>query len=290
MSIIVLENAAWGAFNPSGPKAPATFHCYRNYPALFNYTGPGIKQPISGSYLLVCLYHVKNAKLWRMQRKIVEIKNAFIIVLFLFILSGCATQQAKYLKAHENRDKYQRIDNILSSSNKAIKPYPLFKYKFAIVENDTPNAWVNSQQGIMVVSTGLLSMFDDDELALIFLHENAHIKYNHSAKNALLSDVTSAAFSIGSLFLPGVGYANLLVNPLVTSGYSRSQELEADRDVVKQCYLLLLSPNRYITTLEKMKRYAVSKGNSADTTGLFDTHPNLQNRIDEIRKMTGPMP
>lgn len=217
-------------------------------------------------------------------------KNVLILFLFLFILSGCATRQAKYIKAQEDPAKYQRVNNILSSSNKAIKPYPLFKYRFAIVENDTPNAWVNSQQGIMVVSTGLLSMFDDDELALIFLHENAHIKYNHSAKNALLSDVTSAAFSIGSLFLPGVGYANLLVNPLVTSGYSRSQELEADRDVVKQCYLLMLSPDRYITALEKMKRYAVSKGDSADTTGLFDTHPNLQNRIDEIRKMTGPMP
>lgn len=221
---------------------------------------------------------------------VMRFERKLIIFLVLLFLTGCATQQAKYLKVDENRGKYMRVDRILSGSRKVIHPYPIYRYQFAILESATPNAWVNSQQGILVVTTGLLSMCDDNELTLILLHENAHINYSHAAKNKLLSDVTSAAFSIGGLFLPGVGYANLLVNPLVTSGYSRSQELEADKEVVDQCHLLGLNPDHYVSALEKMKQYAASKGDNADSTGLFDTHPNLQYRIDTINRITGKQP
>lgn len=182
---------------------------------------------------------------------------------------------------------YQRIDHLLARSRAVINPYPIYRFQFGVVRDKAPNAWVNSQQGVLVVTTGLLSMCDDNELSLILLHENAHIKYDHAAKNALLSDVTSAAFSIGGLFFPGVGYGNLLVNPLVTSGYSRAQELEADRDVVNQCYLMGLNPDHYVSVLEKMKQYAALKDRTSDATGLFDTHPNLQYRIDAINRMTG---
>jgi Zn-dependent protease with chaperone function len=156
-----------------------------------------------------------------------------------------------------------------------IDPYPIYRFQFAIVDDATPNAWVNTKKGLFVVTTGLLQMCDDNELALIFLHENAHVKYDHAAKNSLLSDATSAAFTIAGLFLPGVGYGNLIVNPLVTSGYSRSQELEADKDVIDQCHLLRLTPDHYVSALTKLKQYAASKGESSDSTGLFDTHPNL---------------
>ena len=209
-----------------------------------------------------------------------------IVVLCCILFWGCASQQTKYLKPRENPEMYQRVDRILADSRKAINPYPVYRFQFAVVEDKTPNAWVNTQKGILVVTTGLLSMCDDNELALVFLHENAHIKYDHAAKNSLLSDVTSAAFTIGGLFVPGVGYGNLIVNPLVTRGYSRSQELEADKDVVDQCHLLHLTPDNYVSALEKMKQYAASKGNGSSSTGLFDTHPNLQYRIDTINRVT----
>ena len=212
-----------------------------------------------------------------------------MIFLFFFMafLSGCAAQKVEYVKQQANPEMYRRVDQVLQRSRAVINPYPIYRFQFAVVKDKTPNAWVNSQKGILVVTTGLLSMCDDNELSLILLHENAHIKYDHAAKNALLSDVTSAAFTIGGLFLPGVGYGNLLVNPLVTSGYSRSQELEADRDVINQAYLMGLNPDHYISALEKMKQYAAAKGEGSDATGLFDTHPNLQYRIDTINRTTG---
>jgi Zn-dependent protease with chaperone function len=213
--------------------------------------------------------------------------RALMVVLCLFLLCGCAGQKVKYVKARENPEMYQRVDRVLTDSRRVINPYPIYRFQFAVVEDKIPNAWVNTKKGILVVTTGLLQMCDDNELALIFLHENAHIKYDHAAKNALLSDATSAAFTIAGLFLPGVGYGNLIVNPLVTSGYSRSQELEADKDVIDQCHFLRLNPDHYVSALEKMKQYAASKGKDSDSTGLFDTHPNLQYRIDTINKMTG---
>jgi Zn-dependent protease with chaperone function len=210
-----------------------------------------------------------------------------IILVILILLAGCAGQKVTYVKARENPDAYRRVDRILVNSRSVINPYPIYRFQFAVVEDKIPNAWVNTGKGILVVTTGLLQMCDDNELALIFLHENAHVKYNHAAKNSLLSDATSAAFTIGGLFLPGVGYGNLIVNPLITRGYSRSQELEADKDVVDQCNLLRLTPDHYISALEKMRQYAASKGEGSDSTGLFDTHPNLQYRIDTINTLTG---
>lgn len=213
----------------------------------------------------------------------------WLIISFLVLsVYACATsRQTRYVDPHNNPELYGRIDGILSTSRLVAGNYPIYRFQFAIIKEKNPNAWVNTQKRILVVTTGLLAMFDDNELALILLHENAHVKYDHAAKNALLSDVTSAAFTIGGLFVPGVGYGNLLVNPLVTSGYSRSQELEADRDVINQCYLLKLTPEHYVIALEKMKQYAASAGETAASTGLFDTHPNLQYRIDTIRRTTG---
>ena len=184
-----------------------------------------------------------------------------VVFLFFFMafLSGCATQKVEYVKQQANPEMYQRVDQVIQRSRAVINSYPIYRFQFAVVKDKTPNAWVNSQKGILVVTTGLLAMCDDNELSLILLHENAHVKYDHAAKNALLSDVTSAAFTIGGLFLPGVGYGNLLVNPLVTSGYSRSQELEADRDVINKAYLMGLNPGHYISALEKMKQYAAAK-------------------------------
>ncbi|MDD3846785.1 MAG: M48 family metalloprotease [Syntrophorhabdaceae bacterium] len=216
-----------------------------------------------------------------------EARHILIAGLFLLVLTGCAGQQVKYVKVRENPDMHQRVERILTESRSVVSPYSIYRFQFAIVEDKTPNAWVNTQKGLFVVTTGLLRMCDDNELALVFLHENAHIKYNHAAKNSLLSDATSAAFTIGGFFLPGVGYGNLIVNPLVTKGYSRSQELEADKDVIDQCHLLRLTPDHYVSALEKMKQYATSKGDSSDSTGLFDSHPNLQYRIDTINTITG---
>ncbi len=223
----------------------------------------------------------------RSRNRMAVYTRVLTVLLCLLVLCGCAGQKVKYLKSRENPEMYQRVNRILTDSRGVIDPYPIYRFRFAIVEDKAPNAWVNTQKGVFVVTTGLLRMCDDNELALIFLHENAHIKYDHAAKNSLLSDATSAAFTIAGLFLPGVGYGNLIVNPLITSGYSRSQELEADKDVVDQCHLLRLTPDNYVSALEKMKQYAASKGENSDSTGLFDTHPNLQYRIDTINKMTG---
>ena len=212
---------------------------------------------------------------------------AAALFVLVILLSGCTAQKVQHADQQVDPGMYQRVDGILSRSRAAVNPYPIYSFQFAVIKDKTPNAWVNSQKGVLVVTTGLLTMLDDNELSLILLHENAHIKYEHAAKNALLSEVTSAAFTIGGLFLPGVGYGNLLANPLITSGYSRSQELEADRDVVNQCYLMGLNPDHYVAALEKMRQYAATEGKAPDTTGLFDTHPNLQYRIDAINQTTG---
>jgi len=84
-------------------------------------------------------------------------KGLLIVILLLFLVSGlgCAAQKTKYVKPRENPDMYQRVDRILTDSRKVINPYPIYRFQFTILEDKTPNAWVNTQKGILVVTTGL---------------------------------------------------------------------------------------------------------------------------------------
>jgi predicted Zn-dependent protease len=160
------------------------------------------------------------------------------------------------------------------------------KYKFAIADKESPNAFVSPKDKLLILHQGLLDTMDDKELTMVIFHENAHVKFNHVGKNMTASYVTTTVFQIANIFLPGVGYANLIVNPIVTATYSREQELEADKDSVDMGDRMMnIPPEVYISALNKLKQYAIQKNlGDKDITGLFDSHPNLEYRIERIRE------
>ena len=138
----------------------------------------------------------------------------------------------------------------------------------------------------IVFYKGLLDQLDDEELAYVYAHEVAHIKLGHYGKRVAASVVTSVAFSIAGLFVPGLGYLDYVANPLVTKGFSRSQEMDADMLAVKsigQC--CSIPPDAAIRSLKKLEEIRKLKGyKEEDRIGILDTHPSLEERIKKIRE------
>ena len=210
-----------------------------------------------------------------------------IPAIVLCLITGCATttKQAKPPATPEETQIVKRVAKVLISSRNTVADYPLGRYKFNVLRVDTPNARVEPKRGVLYVTTGLVRMFDDKELALIFLHENAHVKFDHVGKHNTVAMVSGMAWQLGNAFLPGIGIGNSIVTPLVTSKYSRTQELEADRDVVDNAKFVRATPQDYADVLDKLAAYAKAAGGKTDSTGLWDDHPSLEARIRALRVM-----
>ena len=176
---------------------------------------------------------------------------------------------------------------------------PAFAWEATVVDNNEINAWV-LPGGKIGLNKGLLRyVANEHELAAVVAHEMGHAEMSHAigemkkasfadgltgvAQKALVSELDGSAGA-----LAGAAVASGPLKRLVTSGYSRKNELEADshiltvfdrtgHDVRKGCAF-------YETLLEVIPRKA--KG----TTSLFAGHPDTQKRLDELMAAAADRP
>ena len=212
-------------------------------------------------------------------------KKLLIPTFLIILLIGCSTagQQVKLLNKSNDPEPFHKVERIAEQ-------YPANDimsqgYKYYIIDQDIPNAFVDSQNKRLFIYKGLIDKMTDQELAVIIFHENAHVKLGHADKRIATAYATTIAFQIANIFVPGVGYANYAVNPLLTNAYSRSQESDADKDAIETGKQFGIKPDVYISALEKLRNHAASMGRGTDSTGLFDSHPNLEYRIIQIKKI-----
>ena len=96
--------------------------------------------------------------------------------------------------------------------------------------------------------------------------------------------MTSVLFSVAGIFVPGAGYLDWVANPVVTRGFSRSQEMDADMLAVKSirecCSIPPAAAIRTLRKLQEARRLAGYK--EEDGIGILDTHPSLEARIKKI--------
>lgn len=176
----------------------------------------------------------------------------------------------------------QTNTQVLNCMDKEMLP----KLRMAIADTDDVNAMIDPSKNLLIIYRGLYARYNYEELQFIVGHEIAHVKLNHYQTRLATSLGTSAVMNIANVFLPGVGYLNHVVNPLVVRGFGRAQELDADKlscESLNRCYAL--KPEVCITALEKLKDYAATKGITEESRiGLWDTHPGLTERIEAIKK------
>jgi len=252
---------------------------------------------------------------------------AFVVALVMNILSLWKSDtvvlklfKAKRVSESEAPDLYAMTRRL---ADRADLPMP----KLYVIDNKQPNAFAtgrNPENASVAVSTGLLSVLNDNEVAGVVAHELAHIKNRDTLTMAVAATIGGAIsmmaqyMQFGMLFggrnrdsswLGWIGaFLAMIVAPmaamLVQMAISRSREYQADRLGA----MILGNPGWLASALVKIHRAAKNIPNMTaervpaaahlfivnPLTGrgvdnLFSTHPNVENRIAELKALSREM-
>ena len=163
-------------------------------------------------------------------------------------------------------------------------------YSVGIIDTDEINAFATSG-GHILVSRGLLNcVTSEDALAAVLAHEIAHIQLEHSLiaiKTSRITDaITKTTFATMSVLSEGefqeftdiFGDAvDEIVAEMVDSGYSKSQEYEADETALE-----IMAATGY-NPLAMNDMLNVLKQNQKSKSGFSVTHPSPEDRLKNLQ-------
>ncbi|WP_417307443.1 zinc metalloprotease HtpX [Devosia sp.] len=193
-----------------------------------------------------------------------------------------------------------------------------------VIQTDQPNAFAtgrNPQNAAVAVSSGLLRTLQPNEVAAVVAHELAHIR-NRDTLTMTITATFAGAISMLAQFGLFFGGGNSRDNPLgpigvliavlvapiaavlVQMAVSRTREYEADKLGAEICG----EPMALASALTKIAGHARQTVNIAAERNpaqahmyifnplsgqrmdnLFSTHPNVENRIAQLRQLAGTM-
>jgi predicted Zn-dependent protease len=170
------------------------------------------------------------------------------------------------------------------------KPETFGGYHFITMDSDEINAFA-APGGPIMISRGLIECCkNEDELAAVLAHEISHVQFNHGLKaikqgrltSALTILATESAKSFGGKELADLteafeGSITDITSTMMTSGYSRGLEYDADRGAVKILKNVGYNPKGLVNMLTEMGKRLKPGGHD-----FAQTHPSPQDRIKEI--------
>lgn len=192
----------------------------------------------------------------------------------------------------EGQERVNRIGNRVARSSLR----PNLVYRFHIIRDREINAY-SAPGGHIYVTTALLALANDDELASVLSHEVGHVVARHSLKTIqqsqflggiadLIGSVTGVAGDAAGQL--GKAAAQIVAGGLLAS-HNREEEREADYLGVNGMAKAGFNPQGMITMFEKLQR--MSRTNPSLLGSLFSDHPDAQERIEntrfEINRMRG---
>jgi heat shock protein HtpX len=191
-----------------------------------------------------------------------------------------------------------------------------------MIENEQPNAFAtgrNPANAAVAVTTGLMRLCDEQEVAGVLAHELAHVKSRDTLTMTITATLAGAIGMLANfaLFFGGnrdnpMGIIGVLLTMvlaplaamLVQFAISRSREYEADRVGAEICG----RPLWLASALQKLGQasrripnhraernpatahlFIVNPLHEHKVDGLFATHPSLENRIERLRAMAAQM-
>jgi heat shock protein HtpX len=248
------------------------------------------------------------------------------LVMNLFSLWSSDTVVLKLFKASEvdERAAPEYYGIVAEMARRAELPMP----RVYIMNNPQPNAFATGRspsRAAVAVSTGLLEMLSQEEVAGVVSHELAHIKHRDTLTMTVAATI-GGAISMLAQYLQyglifgggnrdnrgGIGWIGALVAMivapfaamLVQMAISRSREYAADRLGAMICG----NPLWLATGLEKISNAArripnaeaeqvpaaahvfiINPLTGQGVDNLFSTHPNTENRIAELLALAREM-
>ncbi len=169
-------------------------------------------------------------------------------------------------------------------------------WEVTLIDDNSVNAWV-LPGGKMGINKGLLRyVANEDELAAVIAHEAGHVErahvINEMRTRKFTEALTEAAPAFGGstrskvLTAAAINLMGPVLQDLIVSGYSRSNELEADANILTAFAVTGHDPKKapdfFHTLLELIP--PPKAGEAEITTSLFSTHPGTQERIDALVK------
>ena len=164
-------------------------------------------------------------------------------------------------------------------------------YRVAILDSNEINAFATSG-GHIFLTRGLINVArTEDALAGVIAHEVAHIQLQHSIKSIKSSRITQALIVTGTsaagaatgmdvsqlteVFNESVGE---IVHTMVNSGYSQSQEFEADTTAMALMASAGYNPQGLVDMLRLLSSAQTS------SAGFGKTHPSPAQRITNAER------
>lgn len=173
---------------------------------------------------------------------------------------------------------------------------PNLNYRFHIIRDREINAY-STPGGHVYITTGLLAIANDEELASVLSHEIGHIVARHSLKtiqqSQFLGGIADLIGSVTGVAGDAAGQLGKAAASIVASGllasHNREEEREADYLGVNGMARAGFNPEGMITMFQKLQQ--MNRSNPGIVGSLFSDHPDVQERIDntryEINRMRG---
>lgn len=190
-------------------------------------------------------------------------------------------------KKHDLVEDSQKNLLIRQIGNKLAKVSELkgMSYHFKILNIEGPNAF-SIPGGYVYVTYDLFDFIQsDDELAGILAHEIAHVIHNHALKQTR-DNTKFTLLTILAVLLtgePDVGVLGKLTTITLLNQYSREYEEEADLTAMDLLIKTGYNPVGFLTFLERL--YAREMFKPEVNLGIFQTHPETEDRINYVKDM-----
>ena len=158
------------------------------------------------------------------------------------------------------------------------------RYQFGVIQEKTPNAFT-LPGGAIYVHTGILDRATDDELASVIAHEIGHVAARHVAKHIQADLGFTAALQLARAIGVGPESARVAgsIYDLFSRGFSRQDELEADRLAIRYLQKAGHNPWALVSFFEKLQ--AEEPPGPLDQALVWQsTHPLTSERIAQAKK------
>jgi predicted Zn-dependent protease len=172
------------------------------------------------------------------------------------------------------------------------RPETFGGYHFLLLDSDEVNAFA-APGGLILVTRGMLRCCEnEDELAAVLAHEICHVEMKHGLRSIKQGRLTEAFTIIAAESAKQFGSEDLakltrefeasvgdVVMTLTTSGYSRTQERDADAAAVQLLRRAGYPEAAMITMLQRMDERLADAGG----LGFAKTHPSAKSRENSLR-------
>ncbi len=194
----------------------------------------------------------------------------------------------------------QQYVNLVGQTVACSSPKPtLFGgYHFLVVNSSEINA-IACPGGFILISSGLIDVTsNEDELAAILAHEVAHVTLQHGRSSIdqarwtefgiLVAEESTEQWGSDELQSAAGDYGDIVedvVSNIITKGYSRETEYQADSLAAVICASAGYDPGAIASVLQTMSAIVSRSG-----PGFWQTHPSPEDRLAAVNTVISTLP